>query len=497
MQSEPSIAEGAFAQSVDVLIIGAGISGIGAAHHLQEKCPGQSYAILERRESMGGTWDLFRYPGIRSDSDMYTLGYSFYPWRSPKSIADGPAILEYVKDTAREFGIDKKIEHGVHVKSASWCSETSRWTVEAEATDSGEVRRFDCGFLFMCSGYYNYDAGYTPKFEGLDDYEGRVVHPQFWTPDIEYTGKQVVVIGSGATAVTLVPELAKQAEHVTMLQRSPTYVVSAPGRDPLAVWLRERVPQNLAYHLVRWKNILLGIAMFNFCKRRPEAAKRLILKGVEKNLNPGYDVKTHFNPRYNPWDQRMCLVPDADLFDSINAGTSSVVTDRIDTFTKKGIRLQSGAELEADLVVTATGLDLQLMGGLVVTVDGERVDPAKSMTYKSMMFSDIPNLALSFGYTNASWTLKCDITCDYVTRLLNFMQKKGYTECRPRVVDSKVEVESMLNLTSGYIQRSADAFPKQGTKAPWRLYQNYLLDKLTIGLSRIQDPALEFGRSRR
>ena len=492
MQSRP-----ADLLSVDVLIVGAGISGIGAAHHLQKKCPNRTFTILERRENMGGTWDLFRYPGIRSDSDMYTLGYSFYPWRAPKSIADGPSILEYVQDTAREFGIDEKIQYGLHVKRASWCSETSRWTVEAEVDGSGEVRRFDCSFLFMCSGYYNYDAGYTPEFEGLADYEGRVVHPQFWTPDIEYRGKRVVVIGSGATAVTLVPELAKQAEHVTMLQRSPTYVISAPGSDPMAAWLRERVPANLAYHLVRWKNILLGIALFNYCKRKPEAAKRLILKAVEKHLSPGYDVKTHFNPRYNPWDQRMCLVPDADLFESINSGKSSVVTDRIESFTKKGIRLQSGTELEADLVVTATGLDLQLVGGLEVIVDGERVDPAQSLTYKSMMFSDIPNLALSFGYTNASWTLKCDITCDYVTRLLNYMQKKGYTECRPRVVDNDVEVESMLNLSSGYIQRSADRFPKQGTKAPWRLYQNYVLDKLTIALSRIQDPSLEFGRPRR
>ena len=484
-------------EHVDVLIVGAGISGIGAGYHLQANCPNRSYAILERREQLGGTWDLFQYPGLRSDSDMYTLGYSFKPWTDPKAIADGPAILKYVRETAEEYGIDKKIRYGLKVKRASWSSADSTWTVEAVREGSGEACRYRCNFLFMCSGYFNYDGGYTPDFEGLEDFQGEVVHPQKWTSDIAYEGKRVVVIGSGATAVTLVPELAKKAAHVTMLQRSPTYMVSAPSEDAFANWARGKFSPKTAYGLTRWKNVLLGTALFKFCRRWPDAAKRLLRRGLERELRSDYDIDRHFTPFYNPWEQRMCLVPDSDFFKALNKGSVSITTDHIDRFAEDGIVLRSGEELGADLVVTATGLDLQLMGGLELSVDGEKVEPSQSMTYKSMMFSDIPNLALSFGYTNASWTLKCDLTCEYVTRLLNHMEAKGYTACVPRKVDPSVEIEPMLNLTSGYIMRSVDAFPKQGTKAPWRLYQNYLLDKLTISLARIDDKSLEFsGRPR-
>ncbi|MFP8877683.1 MAG: NAD(P)/FAD-dependent oxidoreductase, partial [Myxococcota bacterium] len=375
-------------EQVDVLIVGAGISGIGAAYYLQERCPGRTYTIVERREGIGGTWDFFRYPGIRSDSDMYTLGYSFRPWTDPKAIADGPSILKYVRETAEEYGIDEKIRYGLHVKRASWSSAESAWTVEAQRAESGEVCRFRCNFLFMCSGYYNYDAGYTPDFEGVEDFRGEVVHPQKWTSDIEYEGKRVVVIGSGATAVTLVPALARKAEHVTMVQRSPTYMVSMPSEDRFANWARRHFSSKTAYGLARWKNVLLGILGFNFCRRWPEAAKRMLRKGLERQIRPGYDIDRHFTPPYNPWEQRMCLVPDSDFFDALNAGSVSIATDHIARFTEKGLALRSGEELEADLVVTATGLDLQLMGGLELSVDGEKVEASESMTYKSMMFSD-------------------------------------------------------------------------------------------------------------
>lgn len=481
-------------EHVDVLIVGAGISGIGAGYHLQAECPNRTYAILERRPQIGGTWDLFRYPGIRSDSDMYTLGYSFRPWTDPKAIADGPAILDYVRETAVEHGIDRKIRYGVQVKRASWSSEQSRWTVEAESEESGEICRFHCNFLFMCTGYFNYDAGYTPEFDGVEDFGGSVVHPQKWTEDIEYAGKRVVVIGSGATAVTLVPELAKQAAHVTLLQRSPTYMVSAPAVDPMASWLRDKVSPQRVYSIIRWRNILFGLAFFKFCRRWPERARKLLVAGVKKQLGSDYEIGTHFNPRYNPWDQRLCLVPDADLFESIKAGTTSVVTDEIDRFTEKGILLKSRQELPADLVVTATGLDLKFLSDLEFTVDGECRDVSESITYKSMMFSDIPNLASSFGYTNASWTLKCDLTCEYVARLLNYMEENGYRRCVPRCNRDAVEVEKMLDLNSGYVERSAHKFPMQGKKSPWRLYQNYLLDSLTIRHARVGDPELEFSR---
>src|SRR5882757_2056926 len=394
----------------DVLIVGAGLSGIGAGYHLQENCPGKSFAILEGRDCVGGTWDLFRYPGIRSDSDMFTMGYSFKPWMEPKAIAEGTKILNYVRETAAENGIDRKIRFNHRVKRASWSSQDARWTVEAErqAGEGGtEIVRFTCNFLFMCSGYYRYEGGYTPEFAGSADFGGRIVHPQKWPDDLDYAGKRVVVIGSGATAMTLVPEMAKTAGHVTMLQRSPTYVVARPAEDALANKLRRNLPAKLAYHMIRWRNVLLGMYFFQLSRRTPERVKQLILGGVKMALGPDYDVATHFTPRYNPWDQRLCLVPDGDLFKSIRDQRASVVANQIDSFTPNGIRLKDGRELEADIIVTATGLNLQVLGGLEVSVDGRVVDFSRTLNYKGMMYSDVPNMASAFGYTNASWTLKC------------------------------------------------------------------------------------------
>ncbi len=482
-------------EHVDVLIVGAGLSGIGAGYHLQANCPGKSYAILEARDSIGGTWDLFRYPGVRSDSDMYTLGYAFNPWEAAKSIADGPSILDYVRQTAADNGIEQNIRFNHKVRRAEWSTAEGSWTVEAERTDTEETVRLSCGFLFMCSGYYSYDEGYTPDFEGIERFAGRIVHPQKWTEDIDYAGKRVVVIGSGATAVTLVPALAQSAEHVTMLQRSPSYVVSIPGEDPVAKVIRRLLPTRLAYAVTRWKNVLITMLVFQLSRRTPGFVKGLLRKGAERNLPPGYDIDTHFKPRYNPWDQRMCLVPDGDLFEAISAGRASVVTDHIDTFTEKGIRLQSGAELEADIIVTATGLNLLALGGMQVAVDGREITPAETMSYKGMMLSGVPNLAISFGYTNASWTLKCDLTCGFVCRLLNHMDEHGYDQCTPESGDPSIAEEPFIDFSSSYVLRSIDQFPKQGSKAPWRLYQNYALDILTLRYGAIEDGAMRFSRT--
>jgi monooxygenase len=479
----------------DVLIVGAGLSGIGAGYHLQAECPGKSYVILEGRDCIGGTWDLFRYPGIRSDSDMFTLGYSFKPWTEPKAIADGPRILNYVRETAAENSIDKKIRFRHRVKRASWSSPDARWTVEAERTvgdGAAETVRFTCNFLFMCSGYYNYESGYSPEFPGAKDFAGRIVHPQKWTDDVDYAGKRVVVIGSGATAVTLVPEMAKKAAHVTMLQRSPTYVVARPAQDRVANKLRARLPAKLAYELIRWRNVMWGMYFFQLSRRKPERVKQLILGGVRMALGPDYDVATHFTPRYNPWDQRLCLVPDGDLFRSIREKRASVVTNQIDTFTEKGIRLKDGSELEADIIVTATGLNLQVLGGLEVSVDGRTVDFARALNYKGMMYSDVPNLASAFGYTNASWTLKCDLTCEYVCRLINYMDRRGYKQCMPHNVDPSITELPSLNFSSGYVQRSIAKMPKQGSKRPWRLYQNYALDIVTLRYGKIDDGVMQY-----
>jgi monooxygenase len=480
----------------DVLIVGAGLSGIAAGHHLQTKCPGKSYAILEGRDCIGGTWDLFRYPGVRSDSDMFTLGYSFKPWTEPKAIAEGPRILNYIRETAVLGGIDKKIRFNHRVKRASWSTPDARWTVEAERGPLGEgeteTLRFTCNFLFMCSGYYTYENGYRPEFPGTADFSGRIVHPQRWSEDIDYAGKRVVVIGSGATAVTLVPEMAKSAAHVTMLQRSPTYVVSRPAQDPLANKLRARLPAKLAYHIIRWRNVMWGMFFFQLSRRKPARVKQLILGGVRLALGPDYDIATHFTPRYNPWDQRLCLVPDGDLFGAIKQGRASVVTSQIDTFTKTGIRLKDGSELEADLIVTATGLNLQVLGGLEISVDGRLVDFAKTLNYKGMMYGDVPNMAAALGYTNASWTLKCDLTCEYVCRLINYMDRHGFRQCVPHNTDPAIAELPSLNFTSGYVQRSVAKLPKQGSKRPWRLYQNYALDIVTLRFGRLNDGVMRY-----
>jgi len=475
----------------DVLIVGAGLSGIGAAYHLQTECPGKSYAILEGRDAIGGTWDLFRYPGIRSDSDMYTLGYAFKPWREAKAIADGPSIRSYVRSTASENGIDKHIRFHHMVKRASWSTETARWTVEAE--NAGRVVSLTCNFLFMCSGYYAYSGGYEPEFAGRESFAGKIVHPQKWPEDLDYTAKKVVVIGSGATAVTLVPEMAKTAAHVTMLQRSPTYVVSSPAEDAMANWLRAKLPAMLAYRITRWRNVLFGMFFFNLARKKPEKVKQNLIDMVRKELGPDYDVDTHFTPRYNPWDQRLCLVPDSDLFKALKNGSASVVTDQIERFTPSGILLKSGKEIEADVIVTATGLKMELLGGLQVTVDGEARDLSKTMSYKGMMYSDVPNLASCFGYTNASWTLKCDLTCEYVSRMLNYMDAKGTPIAIPQS-DPKVAELPWLDFSSGYVQRAKDVLPKQGATKPWRLYQNYALDMITLRYGKVDDGTMKFSK---
>ena len=479
----------------DVLIVGAGLSGIGAGFHLQQKCPAKRFVILEGRDCIGGTWDLFRYPGVRSDSDMFTMGYSFKPWVESKAIADGSQILNYVRETATENGIDQKIRYRHRVKRASWSTADARWTVEADRNvgeGATETVAFTCNFLFVCSGYYRYEAGYTPEFAGAADFAGRIVHPQKWPEDIDYAGKRVVVIGSGATAVTLVPELAKTAGHVTMLQRSPTYVVSRPAQDRLANKLRRNLPATLAYQLIRWRNVLLGTYFFQLSRRKPARVKELILGGVRMALGPDYDIATHFTPRYNPWDQRLCLVPDGDLFNAIKEKRASAVTNEIDTFTKNGIRLKDGSELEADIIITATGLVLQVLGGLLVAVDGRTVDFARTLNYKGMMYSDIPNLASAFGYTNASWTLKCDLTCEYVCRLINYMDRHGYRQCMPLNSDPTIQELPSLDFSSGYVQRAVAKLPKQGSKRPWRLYQNYALDIVSLRFGKVDDGVMRY-----
>jgi monooxygenase len=482
---------------VDVLIVGAGLSGIGAACHLTTKCPEKSFAILEARDGVGGTWDLFRYPGIRSDSDMFTLGYNFRPWEEAKAIADGPSILRYIKETARDHSVDQKIRFNHRVVRVEWSSPDARWTVEAERTDTGETVRLTCGFLLTCTGYYRYDQGFTPEFDGIERFKGEIIHPQHWPEDLDYAGKRVVVIGSGATAVTLVPAMAEHAGHVTMLQRSPSYVVTLPGEDPLAKLIRRLFPTKMAYGIVRWKNVLLQSAFFRLSRRCPNLIKRLIRKSVQRRLPEGYDVDTHFKPRYNPWDQRVCLVPDGDLFEAISSGKASVVTDRIETFTEKGLKLESGAELEADIIVTATGLNLLVLGGMEIIVDGKVIDLSETVGYKGVMFSGIPNLAVALGYTNASWTLKCDLTCEWVCRLLKHMDEHGYRQCAPQTPDPSLPREPFLDLMSGYVLRSIDKFPKQGPRTPWRLHQNYPRDVYLLRRGPVADEGMLFSRNGR
>jgi monooxygenase len=476
---------------VDVLIVGAGLSGIGAGYHLETNCPAKSYAIFEAREDIGGTWDLFRYPGIRSDSDMYTLGYRFKPWRDAKAIADGPSILDYVKETARENGIDSKIRFNHRVLRAEWSSDEALWTVTAQRTDTGDNATVTASFLFMCTGYYHYSEPYTPEFPGTERFKGRVVHPQHWSDDIDYAGKRVVVIGSGATAVTLVPAMTDKAAHVTMLQRSPTYIISLPGEDPVAKLVSRFMSPKAAYAFLRWKNVILQAAFFQLSRRRPRLVRGILRRGAQRQLPAGYPVDTHFRPRYDPWDQRVCLVPDGDLFEAVSSGRASIETDEIETFTETGLKLKSGKELEADLIITATGLNLLAIGGTELAVDGEEIELPNTVGYKGMMLSGVPNMALSIGYTNASWTLKCDLTCEYVCRLLNHMDAAGVRQATPRLAPG-TPTQPFIDLKSGYVQRALDRFPQQGVHAPWRLYQNYARDILTLRRGALDDGVLEF-----
>ncbi|MGC0365937.1 monooxygenase [Rhodococcus sp. 27YEA15] len=472
-------------EHLDVLIVGAGLSGIGAAYRLQTKLPDKSYAIVEARSAIGGTWDLFRYPGIRSDSDMFTLGYPFRPWTGEKAIADGDSILQYVRDTARENRIDERIRFDRKVTAASWSSEAGRWTITISPTD-GEIETLTCTFLYLCSGYYDYDAGYTPKFPGLERFTGIVVHPQTWPEDLDHAGKKVVVIGSGATAVTLVPNMSRTAEHVTMLQRSPTYIMSLPSRDRIADAVRAALPKRLAHSASRWKSVLAQQAFFQLCRRSPTRAKRLLRSLVARQLPPGVPVDPHFLPTYDPWDQRLCVVPDGDLFRALRSGRASVETDHIETFTEAGITLRSGKKLEADIVVTATGLTMLACGGMSIEVDSEPVTLGDRFVYKAMMVSGVPNFAMCVGYTNASWTLRADLTSLYVCRLLAEMDKNGYVTCVPQVTEDMDRLP-ILDLASGYVQRAVEAFPKQGSKSPWTMRQNYVLDRAWTSMGSLND----------
>lgn len=479
------------AEHLDVLIIGAGLSGVGAAYHLMKHCPGKRFAILEGRAALGGTWDLFRYPGIRSDSDMFTLGYNFKPWTNPLAIADGPSIRRYIAETAEENGIQDKIRFQHKVLKADWCSERATWTLQVQRGEDAEPIQLSCQHLLMCTGYYRYEAGYTPEFKGREQFQGDFIHPQLWPEHFDYSGKNVVVIGSGATAVTLVPAMTDKAKHVTMLQRSPTYVVSLPQGDPISAFLRRFLPETWVYRLARTRNVAMQLGFYKLSKTLPNLVRKVLLSLTKRQLGAGYDMR-HFTPRYQPWDERVCAVPDGDLFKVLREGKASVVTAAIDGFTAKGIRLKSGEELPADVIVSATGLELQLFGGMQVAVDGVPFDAAKSMGYRGIMLRDLPNAAVVLGYTNASWTLKADLSSEYFCRLINHMDASGMRQCTPRDAKRQVKPAPFLDLASGYIQRAADKIPSQGDRAPWKLYQNYLLDLLLLRYGRVVDGYLEF-----
>jgi monooxygenase len=478
-------------EHIDVLIVGAGLSGIGAAHHVQHSCPWATYAIFEARDAIGGTWDLFRYPGIRSDSDMFTFSYPFRPWTGDRSIGDGPAILQYIRDTAAEDGTDRHIRFGHRITAADWSSEDARWTVTAERVDSGESFRLTCSWLFSCTGYYRYDRGHLPDFPGTDDFTGTIVHPQQWPEDLDTADRRIVVIGSGATAVTLVPSLAPTAAHVTMLQRSPTYIVSLPSTNPMTRTIRRFLPRRFEGPVLRWTNALMSQLFYRFSRVRPQLVKRVLRKGLENELPEGFDIDTHFTPSYDPWDQRLCVVPDSDLFRAIRRGTVSVVTDQIDTFTPDGVRLRSGTELEAEIIVTATGLELLFIGGMQLSVDGAPVDVSERLAYKGMMLEGVPNFSIAFGYANASWTLRSDLTCRYVADVLNHMRADGTTTCTPVNRGVRATDESVFGLSSGYVQRAAHLLPRQGSADPWRVHHSYLKDYRITRWGGIDD-ALEF-----
>lgn len=476
---------------VDVLIIGAGLSGIGAAIHLQKDSPNKSYAILEGREAIGGTWDLFRYPGIRSDSDMYTLGYNFKPWTSPKGIADGKDIREYICEAAKEHNVEKNIRFGHKVLTSSWSSETARWTIEVQLTSTGEIRYYECNFMLCCTGYYNYDQGYEPAFKGSENFNGDIIHPQKWDENYDYSDKNVVVIGSGATAVTLVPAMTDKAKHVTMLQRSPSYVMALPQNDILVNGLRKILPESWVYRIIRTRNIALTSLMYNYCQKFPNASRRLIQKLIKKEVGDDFDMK-HFTPKYNPWDERLCAVPDGDMFEVLRTGKASIVTDHIDHFTETGIKLQSGDELQADIIITATGLDVQLFGKMKLFVDGQPFNAHEKMVYRGVLLEDLPNAGMVFGYTNASWTLKADLITEWMCRLLNHMDNTGKKIVMPHNFDSTVEQRPFVDMQSGYVQRALEHAPQQGSKLPWKLYQNYALDLATLRFGKVNDDTLTF-----
>ncbi len=476
------------AVDVDVVVVGAGLSGIGAAYRLRTECPDRTFAVLEAREAMGGTWDLFRYPGVRSDSDMFTLGYQFKPWTAEKSIADADTILGYIHETAREFGLERHIRYQTTVVGADWSSEHARWTLSLQTPEG--PRTMTCGFLYSCAGYFDYDRGYTPEFPGVEDFEGELVHPQFWPEDLVYDNQRVVVIGSGATAVTLVPAMAERAAHVTMLQRSPTWIAAVPARDSFADNLREKLPPKLAHRIIRSKNIVFTLGFYKFCRRFPDRARRLLLRLTTQQLHDPAVVEEHFTPTYDPWDQRFCAVPDADLFRAIRHGQAEVVTDHVDSFVPEGIRLKSGRVLEADLVVTATGLTLKAFGGIAPSVDGETVDPHEQFVWQGAMLTGVPNFAVCIGYTNASWTLRADLTHRLVCRVLNHMSRHDYAAAVP-APHGELEERPLLDLNSGYILRSIDEFPRQGDRGPWRVRQNYLVDSVTT-LHRRLARSMEF-----
>ncbi len=479
-----------------MLIVGAGISGISGAYHLNSQCPTKTYALFESREAIGGTWDLFRYPGIRSDSDMYTLGFSFKPWTEAKAIADGPSILKYLHETAEEHDIKSKIRLSHKVIAAAWDSETARWTIDFTNGPTQEKGQLTCSFLYMCTGYYNYQQAHRPNFPGEESFKGQIIHPQFWPDNFNYSGKKVVIIGSGATAVTLVPAMSDQAAHVTMLQRSPTYVVSRPGEDAFANWLRKVLPGKLAYSVIRWRNVLFQMYFYNMARKYPARVKERLLDMLKPELPTDFDIPKHFTPTYNPWDQRLCLVPDADLFTAIKAGKASVVTDHIERFDESGIALKSGTHLDAEIIVTATGLQLQVLSGVPFQVDGQPVDFAKTFSYKGMMYSGVPNLASAFGYTNASWTLKADLTAEYVCRLLTHLDATGQTTCLPEKGDDNLKPAPWLDFTSGYVTRAMESFPKQGDVAPWKVHQNYALDLMEFRFGKLEDDVMRFSKPR-
>lgn len=479
-------------QSYDVVIVGAGISGIGAAYNLQKSCPAKSFTIFEGRENIGGTWDLFKYPGIRSDSDMHTMGFRFKPWTDPKTIADGPSILEYLNEAADENNLREKIQFKTKVKTAQWDSSSATWRLGIERGASDQIEDVSCNVLYLCGGYYNYDQGYLPEFEGYDDFEGTIIHPQKWPEDLNYENKKVVVIGSGATAVTIVPAMADKVSKITMLQRSPTYYMSAPDQRAFDGFIKKVTTDKLGYFLIRWKNILLGRFFVSQIKNKPEKWKNFLINGVKEHLGEDYDIEKHFTPKYKPWDQRLCFVPNGDMFEAINSGKAEVVTDTIDKFTKDGILLNSGEVIDADIIVTATGLNMQLLNGIDITIDNQKLDISERIQYKTMMFSDVPNLIATFGYTTASWTLGADLTSEYACKLINLMDSKEmdyfYPEAGPDVEGNG----DFLDLNSGYIQRVADKLPKQGSRDPWINTQNYLKDLFQVRFKSIEDSDLKF-----